>query len=178
MIMSYDDKISKIEELLTRVNVNAETGSIRWTTSGTGRKEMALAGSITSSGYRSIWADGNRIQYHQVLFYYQHGYVPQGGRVIDHIDRNKLNNRIDNLRDVSIAKNAQNNDSKGVSLIPSTGQWMAYLHRDGVNHYLGVYDNEALASEARSSALLDYDFGIPIKNKNVQRLSKRQGDKQ
>jgi len=168
-----NDKIARIEELLTKVSINAELGEIRWATSGTGRKLMSLVGSITSSGYRSIWANGNRLQYHQVLFYSVHGYIPQDGRVIDHIDRDKLNNRIDNLRDVTIHQNAHNNGAKGVSFIPSSGKWHAYLYRDGKNYHLGTHNTEGLAIAARNAALSSYASGEPIKNNNKQRISKQ-----
>jgi len=48
--------------------------------------------------YLRVCIDGKPQALHRMIFLYHHGYLP---KVTDHIDGNRLNNRIENLRDVS-----------------------------------------------------------------------------
>jgi len=70
-------------------------------------------GSITNKGYKYFQQnrDGKRKNnmFHQLVYKYFIGDV-EDGKEIDHIDRNKLNNRLDNLRAVSHTENLQNTE--------------------------------------------------------------------
>jgi hypothetical protein len=61
---------------------------------------------------------------------------------IDHIDRNKLNNNIDNLRVGPHQKNTWNTDAKGCSFHKKSGKWKAYIVVSGKQIHLGYYDTE------------------------------------
>lgn len=73
-------------------------------------------------------------------------------RCIDHIDLNKLNNRVDNLRWVSYSINMFNVDKKkrdkctskfkGVCYIERLRKYKAYICVNKTIYYLGLYDNE------------------------------------
>lgn len=79
------------------------------------------------------------------------------GEVVDHIDRNPLNNTLDNLRCVTKRKNAINTDvrsdntsgCKGVSYHKRSGKYRAYLTIDSKQHHLGLFDNLNDAVKAR-----------------------------
>jgi hypothetical protein len=96
-----------------------------------------IAGCVGSSGYLQIRLDGKTFQAHRLVWLYHHGYVPENQ--IDHIDRNKLNNMIDNLREVTRACNARNTSNpstntsgvKGVRLYIPTGKWVACVKVSG-----------------------------------------------
>lgn len=72
---------------------------------------------------------------------------PAEGNVIDHINRNPADNRRDNLREVSLAQNAQNNKGKRISqtglrgvVCMSSGWYGARARIDGqVYHSAGTY---------------------------------------
>ena len=84
---------------------------------------------------------------------------PEAGHklVVDHIDRNKLNNQVSNLRYVSYSQNNINSGKrsgittskyKGVSWNTRCRKWRAKLKKDRLEIYLGSYDNEVDAARA------------------------------
>ncbi len=89
---------------------------------------------------------------------------PSNERCVDHIDRNRLNNNVDNLRWASASENQMNasrdksNTSsayKGVSLHKTTNKWMAYVQVGRVRKYLGYFTSEREAAEAYNAAALE-----------------------
>src|SRR3954469_7645811 len=70
------------------------------------RKTLMSMGSTRKDGYREIRIDYKSYLVHRLAWFYFYEQWPEG--VIDHIDRNPSNNRIDNLRDVSISVNKMN----------------------------------------------------------------------
>ncbi len=91
---------------------------------------------------------------HRVIFAIVHRKLP---KIIDHIDRNPLNNRIENLREATRQLNRFNskisvtNKSgfRGVCFDSKTGKWLASIgvHSKDIN--LGRYDTKEEAYEAR-----------------------------
>ena len=63
------------------------------------------AGTTTLEGYRQIAVDKISVREHRLVFMYVHGYMP---KEIDHINGNRSDNRIENLRDCSKAENLRN----------------------------------------------------------------------
>jgi len=85
------------------------------------------------------------ISSHQFIFYWVNKKCVE---MIDHIDGNKLNNSIDNLRESNNSKNQQNRkDVKGYSLHPS-GKYISIINIDGKNRHLGYFKNKEEASKA------------------------------
>ncbi len=91
-------------------------------------------GSINYRGYLQTRINNKIYLNHILIFLYHHGYMPEN--MVDHIDRNKLNNRIENLREVSNqcnmrnAKQPKNNTSgvKGVYWNRRDGKWVARIN--------------------------------------------------
>ena len=82
---------------------------------------------------------------------------PNNKHCVDHIDNNKLNNNLINLRWATTSENAMNtgiksnNTSgvKGVSLKLKTNKWVASIKLDGVSIHIGCFDNLEDAKQAR-----------------------------
>lgn len=72
--------------------------------------------------------------------------------VCDHIDRNKLNNRRDNLRIVSVIENARNKDYSGCKYYCKTvkGKFQSQYWHNGKNVYIGIFETP---EEARAATL-------------------------
>ena len=86
--------------------------------------------------------------------------------IIDHINRNTLDNRKSNLRIVNKSENAinskiaSNNTSgvKGVSWSNTFNSWRSYLTKNGIRYELGYFKNKDDAIKARLNGELKY-FG-------------------
>lgn len=78
------------------------------------------------------------------------------GRFVDHINRDRLDNRRENLRVLTAATNSQNQGAatnstskyRGVSWYKQSKQWEAGVRFDGRYRYLGRYENETDAAKA------------------------------
>jgi hypothetical protein len=112
------------------------------------------AGCKNSDGY--IIIGKRRVLAHRVAWCLHYGDWPDG--IIDHIDRDRTNNRIDNLR---IASRAQNMHNSGEPVTNTTGvrgvsrfgkRFMARIGHNGAIVYLGVFDTVGAAKQARLKA--------------------------
>ena len=94
---------------------------------------------------------------HQLVFIYHHGWVP---KQIDHINRDTLDNRIENLRACSRRQNQYNKAKKrdatsryfGVCWCKRRKKWIAQITADGIKQRLGGYDDEREAARVRDRA--------------------------
>lgn len=83
-------------------------GNLYWKTKTTKFSPISagkIAGALSSNGYINIGINNKLYLNHRIIFLYHHGYMP---KLIDHIDRNKQNNNIENLREVTRAENRVN----------------------------------------------------------------------
>ena len=115
----------RLKELLT---YDKETGLFYWLVSKGSVKAGQLAGRLVL-GYVMIGIDGYHHRAHRLAWLYIYGTFPnkENKPFIDHINRNKADNRIENLRESSKAENKRNtglyNGSqsgfKGIEILPS-----------------------------------------------------------
>lgn len=128
-----------------------------WNTKYAGKE---CGGLDRTTGYRKIAMTINgasRFVYsHRLAWFMEHGEIPSGQ--IDHIDHNKTNNRISNLRDVSRSQNQRNklmpkNNTSGVTGVAwhkQRGKWVAYSRVSGSGKikHLGLYESISEAEAA------------------------------
>ena len=72
---------------------------------------------------------------HRIIFLMHHGYLP---KVIDHIDGNNVNNKIENLREATYSQNSLNKKHYITSSAPYKGL-NTRLWKDGINKSYEVY---------------------------------------
>lgn len=122
---------------------------------------------LDRDGYRclTLCAGGKQFNLfeHRVIWFLHYGAWPQ--RTIDHINHDRADNRICNLRDVSQSENNRNQvlpkprrmgrpyspEVAGWSTRASNG-WMAFIKPVAVRVYLGKFDTKAEADAARQGA--------------------------
>jgi hypothetical protein len=116
------------------------------------------AGSINGHGYRDVRVLLKTYPLHRIIWLYVYGYLPS--KKIDHINRNRLDNRLANLREVDDAENAKNisiprhnkSGCTGVSWYSSRKKWTVTIKVNGKNKWLGCYDTIFEAAAVRRSA--------------------------
>lgn len=122
--------------------------------------------SISTYGYARGYdkEKKNTVYFHKSIFPVRKGYV------IDHINRNRLDNRKANLREVTIKENSNNKvnqqhlPAKGVRLEKSSigDRYIVNVHtNDFKTKYIGVFDTLEDAIKARDKAYLDIK-GVPF----------------
>lgn len=113
-------------------------------------------------GYVLVRVGKKKMLAHKVIYAIVHGKMPDGD--IDHLDGNPMNNRIENLRDVSKSENQhnhkipKNNTSgfTGVTWSTNHRKWQAQIKVGNQSIYLGRFENFEDAVEARKKAKIRY----------------------
>lgn len=121
--------------------------------------------SLSGEGYviRSIDVPyKSTLKLHRLIAMLFYGEI-KNGFVIDHIDRNKLNNIISNLRFVSTSINTHNCNKRlntsskyiGVCKIKSRNKYLASIGKDSKNIHIGIYADEKEAAIARDKKAIE-----------------------
>ena len=127
----------------------ARPGKTAWNKRWAGRAALEYVDSV---GYKTGKVASKEIRAHRVIWALFHGAWPD--QVVDHINGDKTDNRISNLRVVSQAQNAMNRSAaggasryKGVSYSRS-GPWCAIIQKDRKKKFLGRFKTEEEAARA------------------------------
>ncbi len=139
------------ERVLELLEADFKAGKLFWKVTRGKVKQGDQAGSPSiHSGYWHVMLDGKMYRSHRVLWLMYYGEWPKNQ--IDHIDCNKRNNAITNLRDVTCRENQSNR--KRPSLAGTTGVfpkgrgYSAQIQINGKTRYLGTFDTIEAASAA------------------------------
>ena len=141
-----------------RLKYDPCTGFLTWKTSlGSRSKVGARAGSVNGIGYRVIGINGRDLLAHRIAWFIHAGTIPC---LIDHIDGDRDNNAILNLREATKSLNGANrgkqaNNSSGYKGVKKRyHRWIAQIHVGGRNRYLGSFSSPEDASSAYERAAL------------------------
>lgn len=105
------------------------TGALTWKVKspGRGRGLGGIAGTKSVRGYWMLTVCGKKVPAHRLIWLMHFGPIP-AGMSIDHIDGNKTNNRLDNLRVCTPSANQRN---KAMQRNNKTGEVGIHPHRGG-----------------------------------------------
>lgn len=150
-----------VRELL---EYSPETGSFQWKerparSSWNATWPGKTAGSLDSKGYLRFQVAGQMHKAHRLAWLYVHGKWPAGE--IDHIDGNRSNNAIANLRVATPRQNQQNKTAKvnasGFRGVSKRGRkWRALVTINGRRTHVGIFDTPEAASAAYEAAAAEH----------------------
>ena len=108
--------------------------------------------------YRRLVVDKKAYALHRLVFMYHHGYFPE---IVDHIDNNRENNSVENLRETTQQMNCLNrvthinskSGCKNVYWEKITKKWCVNITVDRIRRTIGYFEDfefaELVADEAR-----------------------------
>jgi hypothetical protein len=142
---------ARLKEIL---EYNPDTGEFFWLSPGN-RIDLVgkPAGWMHWKGYWRIEIDGKDYASHRLAWLYVYGCWPKNQ--LDHINRNKSDNRIKNLREATNGQNGANSKAKpshsklkGAHWHSRDKKWFSHIWYDGKKHFLGRF---ATAEEAHAA---------------------------
>jgi hypothetical protein len=149
--LSYD----KIHELF-----EYRDGSLLWKIKPRNGIQLGQkAGTLNHNGYIHIRLNKKTYQSHRLIFLMHHGYLPE---MLDHIDCNRSNNKIENLRPATNMQNQYNQKLhpknktgvKGVCFDNAKGKFLAQFRVNRtickVGHFVTLEEAAKAVQEARS----------------------------
>ena len=147
------------EKLRSVLHYEPETGIFTWKVrTSTCVKVGDAAGCPGGGGYLLISVQSRLYRAHRLAWLYVYGEWPKDQ--LDHINRNRSDNRISNLRDVSTKQNQQNAGKRsdntsghaGVSWYKRISKWQAKITHNQKDVHLGYFATIEAAIAARKAA--------------------------
>lgn len=138
----------------------SDTGKVYWRVSPcNATKKGEEIGRLMPDGYRTAKVDYVTYPVHRIVWLLVHGEFPK--QCIDHIDGNRSNNRVENLRDVSRGLNQRNrmkskNNTSGVTGVcwdKRYCRWVSKVKVDGRTTFLGGFQTVEEAKAVRDKYL-------------------------
>jgi len=122
---------------------------------------------LDREGYVRIRVSGKEYRAHRIIWEMHNGPIPEG-MLIDHIDRDVFNNRIENLRLATRQQNNANKGKSGSTLLPKgvvkvRDKYRARIHYNGKTTSLGMYNTPEEAGHAYHTAALDLHGEFALK---------------
>lgn len=150
--------MSPLEKLREALDYDPATGIFRWRFANHHHPIGGIATHNGPRGYLATWCDGKIRPAHRVAWFYVTGEWPTGQ--IDHINRERADNRWANLRPATAHQNkfnrslSRNNRSgvTGVDFLGRLTKWRAQIRIDGHCLHLGVFPSFDEAVAARKAA--------------------------
>jgi hypothetical protein len=154
------------DSIRARLAYDAATGVFsRLVDGGRGAKAGDPAGFVSKSGYITVSVRNRTLYAHRVAWFLTHGEWPG---IIDHINGDRTDNRLVNLRNVDARINAQNVTrprTSGTSCFLGVtsgrgGKWRAQIVINGRGKYLGEFSTPELAHASYIAAKAVFHEGF------------------
>lgn len=119
------------------------------------RSNGKRAGFYGGPGYRQVSIDTITYLEHRLIWFLVHGVWPE--KILDHINGDRSDNRLANLRESDIRANALNKEMHrkgrvgGVSVSPQ-GKFVAMISHNKKSRLVGSYDDKDMAKRAYENA--------------------------
>ena len=128
-------------------------GHLYWKKKKYVRKPKSPVGRLNKGGYRNVTLNYKCYYAHRITFLMHHGYLP---KFVDHIDGNKDNNKIENLRAATQSENLHNSKRnkrsttghKGVKWSKQKQKFIGIVRSNYKEYYAGAYNTIEEAAKA------------------------------
>ena len=137
----------------------AEGNCANWNSKWAGKEALNY---VMNDGYKFGGVLGVKYLAHRIIFTMYYGEQPK--HQIDHIDGNRKNNKISNLRDVPPIENSKNQAKRKSNTSGHCGVkwqkncWVASIGAKGKKVHLGCFQNINDAIDAREKANIKYGY--------------------
>lgn len=133
------------------LNYNPVTGDLIWVKKRGGESKLNTpVACFDIGGYRRVHINGKTYKAHIICWLLYYKDLPT--QMIDHVNRNPGDNRINNLRGVSRSENGRNTDriDEGhlVGAYPYYNKWVSRLTYNKQRYYVGLFNTQQEAHEA------------------------------
>jgi hypothetical protein len=135
-------------------------GKLFWKVNLTTRNYIGREAGSPAHGYKTVMVNGRNWRIHRLVYLMHYGYLPD---VIDHINGDRSDNRIENLRDAGTVGNARNarmrsnnrTGVKGVSWDKNRDKWVVRVKANGrINQkYVSDFNTAAKVAAGMRQAL-------------------------
>ena len=115
-----------------------------------------------TTGYLETQVNYRKYKNHRLIWIYHYGNIPNNLQ-IDHIDRYRLNNKIENLRLATHQENQFNRTANGYYFCKLTNRFRPQIRLNGINKRLGGFNTQ---EEARDAYLKAKEELHKIKERN------------
>ncbi len=140
------------DELCSRFSYDANTGLLTYLKDIKHNRVGDIAGYKHKSGYLIVKVNTVSLKVHRIAWFLHYGYGAEG--MIDHIDGDRCNNQISNLRVVSFKDNSKNrgnnkNNSTGAKGVVKRGsKFYARIGFNGIKIFIGSFSSLEDAAQA------------------------------
>lgn len=154
------------EFLKSVLNYDKDTGIFTWAVNKSKRCNIGDVAGHKDNGYIRIEINNKAYRAHRLAWLYVYGEMPK--LHIDHINSNRSDNRVSNLREATYQENSKNYSTpktntsgvKNVSWYKKLNKWVVSLGVNGKKKTIGYFDDiefaELVAIEARNKYHMEF----------------------
>ena len=152
---------ASVEAMSKDLFIDLDKQEITRLSTGNKLKFFLVGSKKMDNQYYAIDFKGYLLRVNRLFFYWHNLYLP---KIVDHKDRNKLNNNIENLRDLNASESVRNtrkrkatsSKHKGVSFNKGADKWESKIMLDKKRIFLSYFDDEDNAGQAYNDAIRKY----------------------
>jgi hypothetical protein len=120
-------------------------GQLIWKSNGPTKSRGKVAGCVKAKGYRYVGIDGEQYRVHRLIYAMFYDCYP---KLIDHIDSDRLNNRIENLVEISNSENLRKAPLRALNISGVKGLFFSKSKSKWLLRAIAKYDRISLGEYA------------------------------